>query len=79
MERLNQRAALLVASHISISLSRDKISKNTDIVLNNKIDEIIKSGKLINYSCNENNYCSADSEYNLAGLQQTLESFNNSR
>jgi len=77
LAKLNQRAALLIASHISINLSREKISKNTDLVLNKKIDEIIKTGRLINYSCSENNYCSANREYNLGGLQQTLESLNN--
>lgn len=76
--KLNQRAALIIASHISINLSREKISKNTDEVLNKKIDEIIKTGRLVNYDCSENNYCSANSEYNLGGLQQTLESLNNS-
>ena len=76
--KLNQRAALIIASHISINLSREKVSKNTDAVLNKKIDEIINTGRLINYSCSENNYCSANSEYNLDGLQQTLDSLNNS-
>ncbi len=77
MGRLNQRAALLIASHLSINLSRDKTSNNNDIILNSAIDKIIQSGKLTDYSCNENNYCSAYSEYNVAGLEQTLESINN--
>jgi hypothetical protein len=77
MGRLNQRAALLIASHISMSLSRDKISKSNDTLLNTAIDEIIQSGRLTDYSCGENNYCSAYSEYNIAGLKQTLELINN--
>jgi hypothetical protein len=77
MERLNQRAALIIASHISMSLSRDKISKSNDTLLNTAIDEIIQSGRLTDYSCGENNYCSAYSEYNIEGLKQTLELINN--
>jgi hypothetical protein len=77
MIRLNQRAALLIASHLSMNLSRDKISKSNDIILNNKINEIIESGKLTDYICSENNYCSANSEYNVGGLQKILESINN--
>ncbi len=77
MAKLNQRAALLIASHLSMNLSRDKISSNNDLILNRTIDEIIQSGKLTDYSCSENNYCSAYSEYNVAGLHQTLELINN--
>jgi len=79
LAKLNQRAGLLIASHISINLSRDKISKDTDNVLNNIINEITRSGRLVYYDCNENNYCSANSEYNIADLLKTLESINNQK
>ena len=77
MAKLNQRAALLIASHLSMNLSRDKISSSNDLILNRTIDEIIQSGKLTDYICSENNYCSAYSEYNVAGLHRTLELINN--
>jgi hypothetical protein len=77
MVKLNQRAALLIASHLSINLSRDKISSSNDLILNRTIDEIIQSGKLADYSCSENNYCSANGEYNVAGLYETLEMIHN--
>ena len=77
MVRLNQRAALLIASHLSMYLSRDKISSSNDLILNKTIDEVIQSGKLTDYFCSENNYCSAYSEYNVAGLHRNLKLINN--
>ncbi len=76
LEKLNQRAALLIASHISMNLTRDKVSSSSDSIFNDSINEVIKSGKLIDYSCTENNYCSANSQYNISNLLETLESIN---
>ena len=72
-DRLNQRASLIIASYITINLPRNTISHDTDILLNNLINNIINDGKVINYECNDYNYCSAHSEYNITELQNNLE------
>jgi len=76
-ERLNQRASLIIASHITINLARNKISHEVDITLNKLINETITGGKMINFDCNENNYCAAHGEYDITELQKNLESINN--
>jgi len=76
IERLNQRASLVVASYISINLSRNKISHQNDITLNNLINDTISSGKLLKYDCSENNYCTSDGGYNITELQKNLETIN---
>lgn len=77
IERLNQRASLVIASYISLNLSRNKISNDNDIILNNLMNEIISRGKLLRLDCSENNYCSANGEYDIAELKKKLESINN--
>ena len=67
-QRLDERASLLIASHISINLSRDKISHKVDLTLNNLINDAIAGGKLLNYFCSENNHCTADAEYNITEI-----------
>jgi len=76
-ERLNQRASLIIASYISLNLSRDKISHDTDTTLNNLMNDTISSGKLLKFDCSEYNYCTANSVYDIAELQKNLESINN--
>ncbi len=76
-EKLDQRASLILASHITMNLARNKISKDTDITINRLINDTINSGKMVQYECNENNYCSAHGEYNIAELQRNLELINN--
>jgi hypothetical protein len=76
-QKLNERASLVIASYISINLSRNKISPKVDITLNNLINEVLAQGKLINYHCTENNHCTAHAEYNINELIKNLSSINN--
>jgi len=76
-EKLNQRASLILASHITINLTRNKISKDVDVAINKLINDTINNGKMVQYECNENNYCSAHGEYNTTELQKNLELINN--
>jgi len=75
--KLDQRASLIIASYISINLLRNKISHDTDVTLNNLINETITKGKLLNFNCSENNYCTAYGEYNITELQKNLKIINN--
>ena len=75
-EKLNQRASLIIASYISINLPRNRISHETDVNLNNLINEAIKNGKLLNYDCSENSYCTAHGEYDITELQKNLKLLN---
>ncbi len=76
-EKLNQRATLIIASHLSINLDRKKINGETDVLLNKLINNAISTGTLSNYECSENNYCTAFSEYDITELQKNLETINN--
>ena len=76
-QKLDARASLILASHISINLVRDKISEKNDIVLNELIDNAIKTGMLINYSCSENNRCNALAEYDITELLERFDIINN--
>jgi len=76
-DRLDQRASLLLASHISINIPRNKISHETDIFINDQMNSTIAGGVVLRYDCTENNYCTAEAEYNIAELQKKLELINN--
>ena len=75
-EKLNQRASLIIASHITINLDRNKISGNIDSTINKLINEAISGGRMTGFECNENNYCAAHGEYDITELQENLESIN---
>ncbi len=75
-ESLNQRASLIIACYVSLNLSRDKISRENDAVLNNLINYTISGGKLIKSECSESNYCTATGEFNISSLKDALESMN---
>ena len=76
-QRADSRASLIMASYISINLSRDKISPANDVALNNLINESVSTGKLTDYHCSENNYCNASAEYDITALLKKLEAINN--
>ena len=76
-DKLNQRASLIIASHISVNLTRTKISRETDITLNTLINKSLAGGKLLDFECSENSYCTAHGEYDIEKLQRSLESINN--
>lgn len=75
-EKLNQRASLILASHITLNLDRSKISGNLDITINKLINDAVTGGKMTGFECNENNYCAADGEYDITELQTNLEFIN---
>ena len=75
--KLDTRASLIMASHISINLAREKISQKNDLVLNDLINKALGTGKLINHYCSENNHCSAEAEYDLTTLLNKLSAINN--
>jgi len=75
-EKLNQRASLILASHISINLRKNRISSHSDIIFNKLITETITNGKLINYECNENNYCTANGEYIITEIEKYIQTLN---
>ena len=72
-EKLNQRASLIIASHITINLDRNKISGNIDNTINKLINEAVTGGRMTGFECNENNYCAAHGEYDITVLQTNLE------
>ena len=76
-ERSNQRASLVIASYITLNLLQNKISHDNDIILNNLLNDTISRGKLLKMECSENNYCTADSEYDIKELKKNLELINN--
>lgn len=71
-ERLNQRASLIMASHLSINIPKDKSSRELDYTLNRLINDSITTGKVLDYDCSENNYCRAHGEYDITELQKNL-------
>jgi hypothetical protein len=75
-DKLNQRASLIIASHLSINLARTKISRETDIAFNALINKSLSAGKLLDFECSENSYCTAQGEYNIEELLRILESIN---
>jgi hypothetical protein len=76
-QRLDARASLIMASYISINLTRDQISIKNDTALNDLINNAVSSGKLISYHCSENNHCTASGEYNITELLKKLSVINN--
>ena len=76
-QRVDARASLILASHISINLERNKISPKNDVALNKLINDTVISGKLINHYCTENNYCTATAEYDIIELLKKLTAINN--
>jgi len=76
-QRADSRASLIMASHVSIKLARDKVSPANDVDLNNLINQSVASGKLIDYHCFENNYCTATAEYDIFELLKKLAEINN--
>jgi hypothetical protein len=75
-EKLNQRASLIIASHITINLDRNKITGNLDVTINKLINEAVTGGRMTGFECNENNYCDAHGEYDITELQENLEFIN---
>jgi len=76
-QRVDARASLILASHISINLKRNKISPKNDVALNKLINDAVISGKLINHYCTENNHCTATAEYDIIELLKKLTAINN--
>jgi hypothetical protein len=76
-QRLDQRASLIIASYISINLSRNKVSTEVDVTLNSLINKSISQGKLINFHCRENNYCTAYADYDISEIIKNLSIINN--
>lgn len=75
-EKLNQRATLIIASHISVNLKRDRVTAETDKKLNDLINAAVSKGELVKYGCDENNYCTAHGEYDVAELLKSLDEIN---
>ena len=75
-EKLNQRASLIIACHITLNLDRSRISGNVDVTINKLINEAVTGGRMTGFECNENNYCAAHGEYDITELQENLESIN---
>lgn len=75
-EKLSQRASLIIACHITMNLERSRISNDVDITINKLINEAVAGGKMTGFECNENNYCTANSEYDITELQTNLDLIN---
>lgn len=75
-EKLNQRASLIIACHITMNLDRSRISNTVDITINKLINEAVTGGKMTGSECNENSYCTAHGEYDITELQKNLELIN---
>ncbi|MCL1833294.1 MAG: hypothetical protein FWG49_02210 [Leptospirales bacterium] len=74
--KLDQRASLILASYIVMNLDKNRSSYETDAIFNNLMDEAIRSGKIINIDCSENNHCRAVGEYNISEILKKIESIN---
>ena len=71
-DRLNQRASLIIASHLSINIPKNSISRDNELTLNKLINDSLSGLKFTNYECTENNYCQAHGEYDITVIQENL-------
>lgn len=76
MEKLNQRASVILACYVSININRAKVSSSSDLALNKTINETIYHGKIIHYSFNERGYCDAFGEYDISNVFEVIKNIN---
>ena len=71
-ERVIQRASLLLASYVNITLQRDKVSPESDSLFNRLIGESLSSPVTVFSECLENNYCTVITEFDITSVNREL-------
>jgi len=66
------RAALILVSHASLSMDRQRVTPLTDALLNRAITEIIENGRIMSLDCRETGYCLSLIEYDITALNNAL-------
>lgn len=77
LEKLNQRAFIILASYVSININRSKVSAATDRLLNDIISSTLSQGRIVQFSFNEKGYCEAFAEYDMTGFFKVMNEINN--
>ncbi len=77
MDKLNQRAFMILACYVSININRLKVSPSNDQMLNNTITAALSQGTVVQYSFNEKGYCEALAEYDISDFFKVIDKINN--
>lgn len=71
------RAALILVSHASLNIERERVTPLTDALLNRVITVIIENGRIMSLDCRETGYCLSFIEYDITTLNDALKEINN--
>ncbi|HPS56530.1 MAG TPA: hypothetical protein PK514_00355 [Spirochaetota bacterium] len=77
MDKLNQRAFMILACYVSISVNRSKVSSSNDLLLNKVINSTLSQGRIIQYRFNEKGYCEVFAEYDISVFLSAVDDINN--